>query len=117
MWYSKNTFHATSFLQLIQKWKAELDSEDYVGTSLMDLSKAYDCLSHDLLISKLEACGLHVGSLNFLFDYLSLRKDTTKVSSSFSKYSQVSRGIPQGSLLGHKAQYCLLHSPMVFYFS
>ena len=100
MWYSKNTFHATSFLQLIQKWKAELDSEDYVGTSLMDLSKAYDCLSHDLLIAKLEAYGLDVDSLNFLLDYLSLRKHRTKVGSSYSKWSEICRGIPQGSILG-----------------
>ena len=49
---------------------AELDSGDYVDTILMDLSKAYECLSHDLLITKLEAYGLGIGSLNFLLDYL-----------------------------------------------
>ena len=66
----------------------------------MDLSKAYDCLSHDLLIAKLEAYGLDVGSLNFLLDYLSLRKHRTKVGSSYSKWSEICRGIPQGSILG-----------------
>ena len=66
----------------------------------MVLSKAYDCLSHDLLIAKLEAYGLDVGSLNFLLDYLSLRKHRTKVGSSFSKWSEICRGIPQGSILG-----------------
>ena len=66
----------------------------------MDLSKACDCLSHDLLIAKLEAYGLDVGSLNFLLDYLSLRKHRTKVGSSYSKWSEICRGIPQGSILG-----------------
>ena len=66
----------------------------------MDLSKAYDCLSHDLLIAKLEAYGLDVGSLNFLLDYLSLRKHRTKVGSSYSKWSKIYQGIPQGSILG-----------------
>ena len=37
------------------QWKAQLDSVGYVGTILMDLSKAYDYLSHNLLIVKLEA--------------------------------------------------------------
>ena len=72
-----STQHA--LFRLIQKWQAELDSGGYVGTILMDLSKAYDCLSHDLLIAKLEAYGLDVDSLNFLLDYLSLRKHRTKV--------------------------------------
>ena len=89
-----------ALFRLIQKWLAELDSWGYVGTTLKDFSKAYDCLSHDLLIAKLEAYGLDVGSLNFLLDYLSLRKHRTKVGSSYSKWSEICRGIPQGSILG-----------------
>ena len=64
----------------------------------MDLPKAYDSLSHDLLIAKLEAYGLDVGSLNFLLDYLSLRKHRTKLSSSYSKWSEICQVIPQGSI-------------------
>ena len=93
-----STQHA--LFRLIQKWQAELDSGSYVGTILMDLSKAHDCLSHDLLIAKLEAYGSDVGSLNFSLDYLSLRQHRTKVGSSYSKWSEICRGIPQGSILG-----------------
>ena len=75
-----STQHALS--KLTQKWQAELASGGYVGTILMNLSKTYNCLSHDLLIAKLETYGLDVGSLNFLLDYLSLRKHRTKVGSS-----------------------------------
>ena len=85
-----STNHA--LFRLIQKWQAELGSGGYVDTSLIDLSKAYDCLSLDLLIVKLGGYGLDIGSLNFLLDYLSLRKHRTKVGSA-SK-------IPQGSILG-----------------
>ena len=93
-----STQHA--LFRLITKWQAELDSACYVGTILMDLSKAYNCLSNDLLIAKLEAYGLDIGSLNFLLDYLSLRKHRTKVGSSYSKWSEICRGIIQGSILG-----------------
>ena len=66
----------------------------------MDLSKAYDCLPHDLLIAKLEAYGFDNGSLNLLLDYLSFKKQSTKVGSAYSKWSKIRRGIPQGSILG-----------------
>ena len=66
----------------------------------MDLSNTYDCLPHYLLIAKLEACGLGTGSLNLLLDYLSFRKQRTKVGSAYSKWSNIRRGIPQGSILG-----------------
>ena len=93
-----STQHA--LLRLIQKWQAELDSGSDVGTILMDLSKAYGCLSHNLLTAKLESHGLDIGSLNFLSDYLSLRKHRTKVGFSYSKWSEICRGITQGSILG-----------------
>ena len=61
-----------------------VDSGGFNGTILMDLSKAYDCLPHDLLIAKLEAYGLDNDSLNLLLDYLSFRRQRTKVGSAFS---------------------------------
>ena len=66
----------------------------------MDLSKVYDCLPHDLVIAKLEAYSLDTNSLRFLFDYLSCRKQRTKMGSTYSNWSEVLRGIPQGSILG-----------------
>ena len=65
----------------------------------MDLPKTNDCLPQDLLIAKLEAYGLDNGSLNLLLDYLSFRKQRTKVGSSYSIWSNIRRGIPQGSIL------------------
>ena len=83
--------------RLLQKWQKEVDSGGFIGTILMDLSKAYDWLPHDLLIAKLEAYGLDNGSLNLLLDYLSFRK-RTKVGSAYSKWSKIR--IPQESILG-----------------
>ena len=89
--------HSTqhSLSRLLQKWQKELDLDGIVGTILMDLSKAYDCLPHDLVIAKLEAYSLDTNSLRFLFDYLSCRKQITKMVSAHSNWSEVFREIPQ----------------------
>ena len=86
--------------RILQKCQKEFDSGRFIGTILMDLSKVYDCLRHDFSIAKLEAYGLGNGSLNFLLDCLTFRKQRTKVGSAFSKWSKIRRGIPQGSILG-----------------
>ena len=72
----------------------------FIGTIVIDLLKAYDCLPHDLLIAKLGEYGLGSSSLRLLMDYLNSRKQRTKVGSSYSKWSEIKHGIPQGSILG-----------------
>ena len=71
-----------------------------IGTILMDLLRAYYCLPHDLLIANLEACGLDNGSLNFLLNYFSFRKQRTKFVSAYSKWPKIRLAIPLGSILG-----------------
>ena len=92
-----STQHA--LFRLLQKWQKELDSGGFIGTILMGLPKANGYLPHDILIPKLEAYGLNNGSLNLLLDYLSFRKQRTKVGSAYSKLPNARRGIPQGSIL------------------
>ena len=66
----------------------------------MDLSKAYDCLPDDLIIANLETYGLYTNSLRFIFDYLSSRKQRTKMGFAYSNRSKVLHRVPQGSRLG-----------------
>ena len=61
-----STQHA--LFRLIQSWQKELDESGFVGTILMDLSKAYDCLPHDLMVAKLEAYGISKESLQLISD-------------------------------------------------
>ena len=93
-----NTQHA--LVTLLQKWKACLDNSGKVGTILMDLSKAFDCLPHELLIAKLEAYGFQQNSLNLLKNYLNGRFQRVKIGSVFSKWLEILLGVPQGSILG-----------------
>ena len=67
---------------------------------LTDLSKAFDCIPHNLLIAKLSAYGFDRKSLMFILAYLKSRKQRTRIGSAFSDYLNILFGVPQGSILG-----------------
>ena len=66
---------------------------------LTDLSKAFDCIPHDLIIAKLEAYGFQTNALNLVNDYLSNRKQRVKINETFSSWKNIECGVPQGSVL------------------
>ena len=66
----------------------------------MDLSKAFDTINHQLLIAKLHAYGFSEDSLELILDYLTGRWYRTKINVSFSSWSELLSGVPQGSVLG-----------------
>ena len=72
----------------------------FVGTILIDLSKAYDCIPHELLIAKLKCYGLDNGNLRFLLDYLTNRKQRTEIGSSLSSWCDINTGVPRDSIFG-----------------
>ena len=55
-------------------WRKSLDKGGAFGALLTDLSKAFDCLSHELLVTKLHAYGVDIPSLKLLHSYLTKRK-------------------------------------------
>ena len=59
---------------MIEKWKETVDKDQSFGELLTDLSKAFDCLSHDLLTAKLHYYGISLASLKLLTDSLTNRK-------------------------------------------
>ena len=83
-----------SLIRVIEKWRKCLDSAAIVGTILMDLSKAFDCLPHDLLIAKLEAYGFSANSLCLIYSYLKNRMQRVKIGSVKSSQQIVRAGIP-----------------------
>ena len=93
-----NTQHC--LLMMVEKWKEALDKGGLGGALLTDLSKAFDCIKHDLLIAKLAAYGFDSHSLSFVFSYLNERKQRTKIHNSYSPYANIACGVPQGSILG-----------------
>ena len=87
-------------LLMLEKWKRAVDNNKVFGALLTDLSKAFDCISHDLLIANLNAYGLSLSALKVVHSYLQNRKQRTKIGSSYSLWEEIVSGVPQGSILG-----------------
>ena len=58
-------------IRLTEEWRQKLDSDHFVGALLMDIPKAFDCIPHDLHITKLSAYALSDEALAYMFSYLS----------------------------------------------
>ena len=63
----RNSYNSQHVLiRLIEEWREYLEKDFVVGAVMTDLSKAFDCIPHDLLIAKLEACGLGEKALFYI---------------------------------------------------
>ena len=86
---------------MIERLKQCLDKKGGIyGAVLMDLSKAFDTINHELLIAKLKAYGFDNSALEIVLSYLSDRWQRTKINASFSSWEELLCGVPQGSVLG-----------------
>ena len=86
-----NAQHA--LMRAIEKWKACLDNGGKIGAVFMDLSKAFDCIRHDLLIAKLHAYGFSREALLLVYSYLENRQQRVKINGSFSSYKHLRFGV------------------------
>ena len=94
-------FSAQHYLVLmLEKWKSATDSKKLFVALLTDLSKAFDFLSHELLIEKKNEDGFNMSSLRFVHSYLKNCMQRTKINSEYSSWEEIMFGIPQGSIPG-----------------
>ena len=100
--YRKNFNCETALVPMIEKWKMARDKGENAGGVLMDLSKAFDTINHELLVAKLHAYGFSIDALKIVHSYLSERWIRTKVDGSFSTWKEILSGMPQGSVNGPK---------------
>ena len=95
-------FHSTTsaLVEITEFIHQELENKNIPAIIATDLSKAFDSVSHGLLLRKLQDLGLHGSCTSWVGSYLSERTQTTKFSTITSDEEKVLAGVPQGSILG-----------------
>ena len=84
--YRERSHHVV--IRLIEDWRLKLDNDQIVGAVLMDLSKAFDCIPHDLLIAKLSAYGFDENSLVFIYSNLKRSDQCVRINNIYSSFLQ-----------------------------
>ena len=87
-------------VRMTEDWRESLDKGLTVGVIAIDLSKAFDCMPHGLLLAKLTAYGFDVDSCELMKSYIIERKQRVKIGDTYSEWVHNIKGVPQGSILG-----------------
>ena len=100
--YGFRTGHSTymAVMEMCDKISEAKEKSHFSMGVFFDLSKAFDTVNHKILISKLEHYGIRGVCLDWLTDYLRNRKQSVLYDGHFSLVSDVTCGVPQGSVLG-----------------
>ena len=84
---------------MVEKLRKLRDEKGVFAAVLTYLLKAFNCIPHHLLITKLSVHGFDMTSIAFISAYLKNRKQKTKIGSTFSECLNILFGVPQGSIL------------------
>ena len=98
--FKKKHSTETAALEFIDRILQILDSGKIPFAIYLDLSKAFDTLDHDILLHKLRHYGVDGTPLNWFQSYLKGRCQYVQFDDTRSKLSNISTGVPQGSILG-----------------
>ena len=99
----------TALLQMYDTWTEGLEHGKMCGVCLLDMSAAFDTVSHELLIKKLGLLGFKDDILQWFRSYLSDRRQCVSINGALSKFLPVSSGVPQGSVLGPLLYYLFVN--------
>ena len=114
--YRKNYNTQHALLRLLEEWREHLDNNKIVGGILMDLSKAFfDCVPHDLLLTKLAAYGIDDYLILYIYSYLLNRKQCVCINNIPTEFNRVISDVPQGSIFGPTFFNCFFNDFLLLY--
>ena len=100
--YGFHPNHSTEYaaVKLVDYISNKMDDHKIPGTIFIDLSKAFDALSYDILLYKLKFYEISGVEYKLLSSYLSNRKQYVMFNNKNSEFTEIRTGVPQGSILG-----------------
>ena len=96
--YRKKYSSQNILISLTEEWRKKLDNNFVVGAVLTDLSKAFDCIPHDLITAKLSTYDFSDEA--YIYSYLTNRRQCVLINNTHSQLETIISGVPQGSILG-----------------
>ena len=87
-------------VSLVKEWREALDEDTLVGALFLDMSKAFNTVNHSILLQKFNQYGKRQVELKWFTNYLSDRRQRVCIGGVKSDWTDVKRGIFQGSISG-----------------
>ena len=84
---------------MVEEWKTAVDKGGVSAALLTDLSKAFDCITRDLIIAKLAAYDFDTNALKLTHNYLYNKKQRVKINSAYNIWKDIFFSVPQGSIV------------------
>ena len=98
--YRSKTNTITALIEMMDNISTATDANLITATMSIDLTAAFDCVSHRILQDKLRFYGIDNGTLNWIDSYLESRSSFVEIGSARSRIVSTPHGVPQGSCLG-----------------
>jgi retron-type reverse transcriptase len=98
--YRKSRSTITALLEVVNRIIQTYEDGSILSATFLDLSKAFDCINHEILLEKLQHYGVRSQTLQLISNYLHDRSQEVFYNSQTSGSVMLNIGVPQGSILG-----------------